>query len=101
MPTLILVIHGRHLAAGATVQLAGDRIGHIAELLLLFLEIFRASFAGVFLQPVSGLFDGFQKLIDVSVVPEIEADRICLQSPCHLRQSCHQALPRHWLGSSS
>lgn len=49
MPTLILVIHWRHLAAGTTVQLARDRVGHIAELLLLFLEVFGASLAGVLL----------------------------------------------------
>ena len=49
MPTLILVIHWRHLTAGATVQLASDRVGHIAELLLLFLKVFGRRLAGVLL----------------------------------------------------
>lgn len=45
---------------GAAVQLAGDRVGNVRELLLLLLKVLGGSGGGVVLEPVVDLLDGVQ-----------------------------------------
>jgi len=60
MARLITPRRGRDIPS--SVQLARDGIGHITQLLLLLLEIFRARRSSVFVQPVGGFLDGFEEL---------------------------------------
>jgi hypothetical protein len=53
-------------SSGTGIQLAGDGVGDVAQLLLLLLEILGLSVLGVLLKPVGGFLDGFEKLDCVS-----------------------------------
>lgn len=52
----LLILFG----CGAAVQLAGDRVGNVRELLLLLLKVLGGSGGGVVLEPVVDLLDGVQ-----------------------------------------
>jgi hypothetical protein len=60
-----LVILGTR-SPGTSIQLAGDRVGDIAQLFLLLLEILGRGVLSVLIKPVSGFLDGFEKLEYVS-----------------------------------
>jgi hypothetical protein len=45
-------------ATGASVELGGDRVGNIRQLLELLIEVLSGSVAGILLEPVLGLLDG-------------------------------------------
>jgi hypothetical protein len=53
-------------SSGTGIQLAGDGVGDVAQLLLLLLEILGLSVLGVLLKPVGGFLDRFEKLDCVS-----------------------------------
>jgi hypothetical protein len=50
------------------VELAGDGIGNVGQLLLLLLEVLGGRSSSVLLKPVSGLLDGLQKLVYVLAI---------------------------------
>lgn len=52
----LLILFG----CGAAVQLAGDRVGNVRELLFLLLKVLGGSGGGVVLEPVVDLLDGVQ-----------------------------------------
>jgi hypothetical protein len=60
---LIIAIIGHASGTSAsTVHLACNRVGHVAELLLLLLKVFGCGGGSVLLNPVLGLLDGFLEL---------------------------------------
>lgn len=95
MPRLITPRRGRDIPSG--VQLARDGVGHIAQLLLLLLEILRARRGGVLVQPVGGFLDGFEELLQLyqPFVLLRGVTWVNSQIPYHQRQSCRQGPPRH------
>ena len=64
--TWIIISTGRS-SLSSRVQLAGDWIRDIAQLLLLLLEIRGHGRGGVLLEPVGGFFDGLQELFRKSL----------------------------------
>ena len=59
---IITVVWHASCTALTAVQLAGNWVGDIAELLLLLLKVFCGSGGGVLLDPVLSFLDGFKKL---------------------------------------
>ena len=55
------------LGVTAAVQLAGNWVCDVRELLLLLLKVLRAGGTGVLLEPVGGLLDGLKNLVNMLV----------------------------------
>ena len=51
-------------ATAATVQLAGNGVCDVRELLLLLLEVLSVGGTGVLLEPVGGLLNGLKDLVN-------------------------------------
>ena len=49
----------------AAIELAGDRVGDVAELLLLLVEVLCGRTGAVLVEPVLGLLDSLEKLLSV------------------------------------
>lgn len=68
MTSLILTLTLR----AATIQLAGNWVCDIRELLLLLLDVLACGGSGVGVEPVGGLLDGLQDLADLLVKRSVE-----------------------------
>ena len=82
-------------AAGTAlaVQLAGDGVRDVGELLLLLLKVLRRGRGRVLVEPLGRLLDGIQDLVK-SVFGSYRREWVNLRSPCRRHQSCRQDHPR-------
>lgn len=68
----LIVVHGLVVlttwTTGRAVELAGDGVGDVGQLLLLLLEVLGLRGGGVLLEPVAGLLDGVQNLLRLLAV---------------------------------
>lgn len=69
------------LLGGRAIQLAGDGVGHVGQLLLLLLEVLGGSSGSVVVEPVGHLLDGIQDgllviLVDLAAQSVLVADLV-------------------------
>jgi len=58
-----LVVLSAAWTTSASVELGGDGVGDVGQLLLLLFEIFGVGGGGVLFEPVGGFLDGFEDLL--------------------------------------
>ena len=62
-----LIIHVVASTSTSTIKLASDGVSHAGQLLALLLEVLHGGAGAVLIEPISGVFDGFKNLSNVSI----------------------------------